>query len=77
MVVIHVKRTDRDQFLFETTCAESNDALIRKLVRPLGAAAPATGVVGFVALTAPFSRTPFLGPCRRWRSGTCVSCSRG
>jgi hypothetical protein len=32
MVVIHVKKTDLDQFLFFTTCAESNDSLIRSLV---------------------------------------------
>jgi hypothetical protein len=33
MVVIHIKRTDLDQFLFETTITESNDTLIRNLVR--------------------------------------------
>mmetsp|Transcript_44405 Transcript_44405/g.123525 ORF Transcript_44405/g.123525 Transcript_44405/m.123525 type:complete len:284 (+) Transcript_44405:186-1037(+) len=33
MVVIHVKRTDIDQFLFEARCADSNDEVIRKLVR--------------------------------------------
>lgn len=32
MVVIHVKRTEADQFLVETTVTESNDALIRRLV---------------------------------------------
>ena len=40
-MVIHVKKTDIDQFLFATTCAESNDALIRELVRcALGAPPP-------------------------------------
>lgn len=33
MVVIHVKRAEGDQFLFETSCAESGDALIRTLVQ--------------------------------------------
>ncbi len=32
MVVIHVKRSDTEQFLFETTCATGNDELIRALV---------------------------------------------
>ena len=32
MVVIHIKRSDTEQFLFETTCATSNDQLIRDLV---------------------------------------------
>lgn len=33
MVVIHVKRTETDQFLYETTCDTSNDNLIRHLVK--------------------------------------------
>lgn len=33
MVVIHVKRSDGDQFLFETTCTETNDNLIRNLAQ--------------------------------------------
>jgi len=33
MVVVHVKRSEADQFLAETTVTESNDALIRRLVR--------------------------------------------
>mmetsp|Transcript_6583 Transcript_6583/g.16784 ORF Transcript_6583/g.16784 Transcript_6583/m.16784 type:complete len:284 (+) Transcript_6583:104-955(+) len=33
MVVIVVKRSDKDQFMCETTCSEGNDALIRRLVR--------------------------------------------
>jgi hypothetical protein len=33
MVVIHVKKSDLDQFLFSTTVGESNDTLIRNLVR--------------------------------------------
>lgn len=32
MVVIHIKRSDTDGFLFETSCAVSNDLLIRELV---------------------------------------------
>jgi hypothetical protein len=32
MVVIHIKNTDEHQFLFETSCDESIDALIRKIV---------------------------------------------
>ena len=32
MVVIHVKKGDKDSFLYETTCATSNDTLIRELV---------------------------------------------
>lgn len=32
MVLIHVKRTDVDQFLFETTVTASNDDVIRELV---------------------------------------------
>lgn len=32
MVVIHVKKTDTESFLYETTCATSNDTLIRELV---------------------------------------------
>uniref|UniRef100_A0A7S1CTE9 Uncharacterized protein n=1 Tax=Bicosoecida sp. CB-2014 TaxID=1486930 RepID=A0A7S1CTE9_9STRA len=32
MVVVHVKKTDIDQFLFETSTSESNDTLIRELV---------------------------------------------
>jgi hypothetical protein len=32
MVKVHVKLTDADQFLFETTCAETNAGLITKLV---------------------------------------------
>lgn len=32
MVVIHVKYGQEDEFLFETTCDESNDSLIRNLV---------------------------------------------
>lgn len=31
MVVIHVKRTEADQFLYECTCADSNDKIIRDL----------------------------------------------
>ncbi len=33
MVVIHVKQGGGNEFLFETTCKESNDVLIRKMVR--------------------------------------------
>ena len=29
MVLIHVKRSEEDQFLFETTCSEEVDTLIR------------------------------------------------
>ena len=32
MVVILIKSSETDQFLFETSCAESNDALLRQLV---------------------------------------------
>lgn len=32
MVVIHIKFDDTDQFIFETTCKASNDAVIRSLV---------------------------------------------
>lgn len=32
MVLIHIKKTDTDQFLYETTCATPNDQLIRELV---------------------------------------------
>ncbi|GAQ87001.1 hypothetical protein KFL_003250040 [Klebsormidium nitens] len=32
MVLIHVKRSEEDQFLFETTCSEEVDTLIRQLV---------------------------------------------
>ena len=32
MVVIHIKRGDTDGFLYETSCAVSNDTLIRELV---------------------------------------------
>jgi len=32
MVVIHIKKTDKDQFLFETSCSETNDNLIEQLV---------------------------------------------
>ena len=32
MVVLHIKKTDIDQFLYETTCCESNDTVIRDLV---------------------------------------------
>mmetsp|Transcript_19400 Transcript_19400/g.25565 ORF Transcript_19400/g.25565 Transcript_19400/m.25565 type:complete len:285 (-) Transcript_19400:156-1010(-) len=32
MVVIHVKKTEKDQFLFETSCSETNDNLIEQLV---------------------------------------------
>ena len=32
MVVIHVKKSDSESFLYETTCATTNDALIRELV---------------------------------------------
>lgn len=44
MVLIHIKRTDTDQFLFETTIAASNDELIRELVwgAPLVAQSPRT-----------------------------------
>lgn len=35
MVVIHVKRTEVDQFLFEARCADSNNDVIRNLVRSL------------------------------------------
>ena len=33
MVVVEIKRSDTDVWLFNTTCATSNDALIRALVR--------------------------------------------
>lgn len=33
MVVIHVKNGDQDGFLYETTCASTNDALVRDLVK--------------------------------------------
>ncbi|KAJ8608122.1 hypothetical protein CTAYLR_010253 [Chrysophaeum taylorii] len=33
MVVVHVKYGQEDEFLFETTCGESCDSLIRELVR--------------------------------------------
>lgn len=45
MVVIHVKSTELDQFLFETTCAEVGDALIRKLVRARALAVTRGGCV--------------------------------
>lgn len=32
MVVIHIKNSEHDSFLYETTCDTSNDALIRDLV---------------------------------------------
>ncbi|CAN0055503.1 unnamed protein product [Heterosigma akashiwo] len=32
MVVIHVKKSETDQFLYETNCSETNDALIEQLV---------------------------------------------
>ncbi len=32
MVVLHVKRSDKDSFLVETSVTESNDELIRRLV---------------------------------------------
>lgn len=32
MVVIHIKKTETDQFLFETTTKESVDSLVRELV---------------------------------------------
>jgi hypothetical protein len=32
MVVIQIKKSDTDTFLHETTCATSNDELIRELV---------------------------------------------
>lgn len=32
MVVIHIKRTEHEQFLFETSCATSNEEVIRELV---------------------------------------------
>ena len=35
MVVIHVKRTEKDTFLYETTCSASNDLVTRDLVRLL------------------------------------------
>ena len=52
MVVIHVKRSETDQFLFSTTCAESNDSLIRNLV----GAAPWTGNDNCAPHNAPGSR---------------------
>lgn len=33
MVVIQIKNSDDDSFLYETTCACSNDALVRDLVK--------------------------------------------
>ena len=33
MVVIHIKSGDQDGFLYETTCATTNDALVRDLVK--------------------------------------------
>jgi hypothetical protein len=33
MVVIHVKQGGENEFLFETTCKESNDVLIRKMAK--------------------------------------------
>jgi hypothetical protein len=38
MVVIHVKRTEADQFLYETTLATPNDTVIRELVSGKAAA---------------------------------------
>lgn len=35
MVLIHVKKTDTDQFLYETTIVTTNDALISELVRTI------------------------------------------
>ncbi len=32
MVVIHVKQSDADSFLYETTCSTSNDEMIRDVV---------------------------------------------
>ena len=32
MVVIHIKKSDGDGFLYETTCEASNDAVIREIV---------------------------------------------
>ncbi len=32
MVLLHVKRSDKDSFLVETSVTESNDDLIRRLV---------------------------------------------
>jgi hypothetical protein len=33
MVVIQIKNSEDDSFLYETTCATANDALVRDLVR--------------------------------------------
>jgi hypothetical protein len=33
MVVLNIKRSDTDSFLCETTIKESNDDLVRRLVR--------------------------------------------
>lgn len=35
MVVIHIKKSDADQFLYVTTCSASCDTVIRELVRCL------------------------------------------
>ena len=32
MVVLHIKKSENDGFLYETTCDTSNDTLIRELV---------------------------------------------
>lgn len=34
MVVIQVKRTETDAFLYECSIADSNDKVVRELVRP-------------------------------------------
>ena len=34
MVVIQVKRTETDGYLYECSIADSNDAVVRELVRP-------------------------------------------
>ena len=47
MVVIHVKKTETDQFLYVTTCSASNDAVIRELVS---------------CIACPFARTALAAP---------------
>ena len=32
MVVIHIKRSESDGFLYETSCETSNDTIIREIV---------------------------------------------
>lgn len=85
MVVIHLKRSETDGFLYECRTTDSNDAVIRELVRGRFIPLRTAGCAAAASIDANAGRQPttnrhvvrFAPPCRSAASTTCARSCRG